>query len=329
MDAFGYYIDDCVHLFATIFVADVLLRFHKALWEYIKYKNHYLPEDRLKIILFRAYSYNVATMVVYVSIFAVAVVRAGLPPAKYFLYMPVLWLFCLARLEHSTLDYATFIRGNHGLDSASSMAANFFHGYLKQILAQYNNSTGIRERIAHYEQTHGVKFALDRLVVLLSSQLYISSKFESPYIEKAEPLPKVYINRAGVYRPYQNDVYRFTKPINNRFYYLALEGATPILTFFEALNFPLTRTKEIEIMKREILLKFCKYLRKLVFEWPETEAQIELIFYDDRKPNGEKQDIGEMLFTHFESLMLKKDMLKSNGTTENIANDKDDMAFTL
>ncbi|XP_067626743.1 stimulator of interferon genes protein homolog [Eurosta solidaginis] len=314
MDAFGDYIDINVHIMFTIYIADIIQRFFKTIVEYFKYKNHNSPENRLWTILGRAYCYNVPSRVLFFFIIVISIYRARFPPLHYLAYMPILWLYHCVNVPHSTLDYATFIRANHGLDSASSMAANYFHGYLKLTLPAYTNNPGIRERIYMYEQRHDVKFALNRLIILVPSQLFIKSKFESPYLEKAEPLPKVYLNRAGVNRPYQNDVYRFTKPINNRFYYMALEGATPILTFFETINFQPTSTKEILQMKREILLKFFKYLKKLVGDWPETEQETELIFYDDYKPNGEKQDIGEMLFNHFKSILLSKESSNSNNT---------------
>ncbi|XP_053966007.1 stimulator of interferon genes protein homolog [Anastrepha ludens] len=332
MTTFGDYINNWVYILFTIFIADVLLRFFKVLCEYFKYTNHYLPENRFWTILSYAYCYNTATMVIFLCVTAVIIIRVSFnkhvdifPPLEYLTYIPVWWLVCLAQLDHSTLDYAMFIRGSHGLDSASSMAANFFHGYLKITLPAYTNHTGIRERIDNYEQVHDVKFATDRLVILVPSKLFIQSKFDSPYLEKAEPLPQVQRNRAGVLRSYKNDVYRFTKPINNRFYYLALEGATPILTFFETLNFQLTSTKQILEMNREILLKFYKYLRKLIYMWPETEAEIDLIFYNDHKSNGEKQDVGEMLFKHFKSLILSKEMSNSNESIQTAAMDNDNM----
>ncbi|XP_011184215.2 stimulator of interferon genes protein homolog [Zeugodacus cucurbitae] len=328
MSTFGEYIDSVVYCLVTFFIADVLLRFYKALLEYFKYKNHYLPENRFWTILCRAYCYNVATIVVCFCVLLVALVRISftkhlhlIPPAIYFAYMPLWWLVASVQMGHSTLDNAMFIRGNHGLDSASSMAANFFHGYLKLTLPAYANISGIRERISDYEQTHGVHFAIHRLVILVPNKLFIKSKFDSPYLEKAEPLPKVYLNRAGVYRPYQNDVYRFRMPINNRFYYISLEGATPILTFFETLNFPLTTTKEVEEMQREILLKFYKYLKQLVNKCPDTEEEIEFIFYNESKPNGQKQDIGEMLFNHFEQLILSRQLPNTNETLRESVDD--------
>ncbi|XP_014091198.1 stimulator of interferon genes protein homolog [Bactrocera oleae] len=331
MSAFGKYIDNVVYILVTFFIADLLLRFYKALLENFKYKNHYLPENRFWTIICRAYCYNATTLVLFFCVIVVAVVRLRfteslhlIPPAICFTYMPLWWLISLVQMGHSTIDNAMFIRGNHGLDSASSMAANYFHGYLKLTLPAYTNITGIRDRINYYEQSHGVQFAIHRLVILVPSKLFIKSKFESPYLEKAEPLPPVRLNRAGVYRPYQNDVYRFRMPIKKRFYYISLEGATPILTFFETLNFPPTRTRQIEEMQREILLKFYKYLRKLIYNCPDTEEEIELIFYNDFKPNGEKHDIGEFLFNHFEQVILSRESANTTKTIQNALDDFND-----
>lgn len=86
--------------------------------------------------------------------------------------------------------------------------------------------------------------------------------------------------RAGVHRPYQNDVYKLKRPINGIYYYIALEGATPLQTFYEAMNSSDSNWKMKE-MQREILFKFFITLRKLLKN-PETAQEVELIFYDGK-----------------------------------------------
>lgn len=83
-------------------------------------------------------------------------------------------------------------------------------------------------------------------------------------------------------RPFKNDIYKFTIPINGTIYYVAMEGATPMLSFFEAMNFQQSATREVKEMKREILFKFYKHLNKLLKGWPETQDEAELIFYNGK-----------------------------------------------
>lgn len=89
-------------------------------------------------------------------------------------------------------------------------------------------------------------------------------------------------NRAGVARPFKNDVYRFNKPVNGSYYYVAMEGATPMLSFFEALNFQPSTTWQMKEMKREIMIKFCKHLKYLLNKWPETQGKAEVVLYNSK-----------------------------------------------
>lgn len=108
--------------------------------------------------------------------------------------------------------------------------------------------------------------------------LYYPSTFSSVFFIK--PLETILKNRAGVERPFKNDVYRFTTSINGTYYYVAVEGATPMLSFFESMSYQPSTTWQMKEMKREILLKFYKHLNKLLNEWPETQDEAELILYN-------------------------------------------------
>lgn len=97
-----------------------------------------------------------------------------------------------------------------------------------------------------------------------------------------------------------------------------MEGATPMLSYFDAMESSLSATWEMKEMKREIWLKFCKHLRELLDTWPETRSEVKLLIYNCKsiknenqtcnkryltahKPNGERQDVGELLFDSVQS----------------------------
>lgn len=112
---------------------------------------------------------------------------------------------------------------------------------------------------------------------LLRTFVYISTLI---WTFSIKPLETIVKNRAGVARPFKNDVYRFTKQINGTYYYVALEGATPMLSFFEAMSYQPSTTWQMKEMKREILFKFYKHLKKLIKQWPPTEDEAELVLYN-------------------------------------------------
>lgn len=89
-------------------------------------------------------------------------------------------------------------------------------------------------------------------------------------------------HRAGVERLFKNDVYRFNIPINGTYYYIAMEGATPMLSFFDALSFQPSTTWQMKEMRREILIKFFIHLNYLLNKWPETQGRAELVLYSSK-----------------------------------------------
>lgn len=63
---------------------------------------------------------------------------------------------------------------------------------------------------------------------------------------------------------------------SNYKWYVVAEGATPLLTFKEALS----HHPAIKLMQREIVLKFYKTLSELIYKNEATRGLCELIFYD-------------------------------------------------
>lgn len=82
------------------------------------------------------------------------------------------------------------------------------------------------------------------------------------------------MDRAGVNRrEYKNSMYKIK---SNYKWYVVAEGATPLLTFKEALS----HHPAIKLMQREIVLKFYKTLSELIYKNEATRGLCELIFYD-------------------------------------------------
>ncbi|KAH8279510.1 hypothetical protein KR026_011962, partial [Drosophila bipectinata] len=318
--------DVSIRVAATVFLADFLLRLFRCAVEYIRYSRYYLPEDRLWTILRRGCTYEskhvyLAMAFVIAGLSRISVTgdfRVVIPTALYLAQIPIYWLFF--DLSRSTLTYSHWIREDHGLDYAAGMASNYFHGYLKLVLPESNND-GIKHRMAVYEVRNNITFGVDRLIILIPDEMFVNKVLESPLLQKAkvichsftlnsllniqkfdmQPLETRHLNRAGVYRPFKHDVYRLTKMINGKTYYFAMEGATPMLSFFDSMQSNLSATWQMKELQREIWLKFCKHLKDLIKTWPETRNEVDLLVYNAHDGNGDLVDIGDILIAHMKN----------------------------
>ncbi|KAH8389836.1 hypothetical protein KR200_002435 [Drosophila serrata] len=299
----GDYIDTAVRIGATVFLADFLKRLYHCGVEYWRYVNYYLPEDRLWTILRRGYAYSNKSVYLIMAFLLVGFSRTSMtgdfriiiPTATFLVYMPLYWVF--SDLGHSTLTYSKWIREPHGLDYAEGMASNYFHGYIKLALPELKND-GLKHRMAVYEDKNNVTFGIDRLVILIPDEMWVKGDFDSKLLEKTTPLETRFINRAGVYRPFKHDVYKLTRKVNGMNYYFAIEGATPMLSFYDAMQSTLSATWQMRELKREIWLKFAKHLKKLISKCPETRNEVHLLVYSSHDKHGNLVDVGDMLIDH-------------------------------
>ncbi|KAL7735373.1 hypothetical protein ACLKA6_003224 [Drosophila palustris] len=310
----GEYLDLCIGISVVVFCANFVQRCFYASIEYIFYEKNYLPEDRLSTIIRRVFTYDSRAKWMVIVLLLLAFARFGstgnlknlVPNYVYFIiWMPLYWIFSYVQLSYCPLDYAHWIRDGHGLDYAAGMASSYYHGYLKLALPERNDD-GLKKRMQDYEDTHQIRFATDRLIILIPDDMFVKGVIKSDLLEKAEDLETKFINRAGVNRPFKHAVYRLKRQINGTTYYVAMEGATPMLTFFEAMNFQSSTTWQMREMKREIWLKFARHLKELLTSCPETENEVELIIYKSHKSNGECEDVGEILYAHFEARLGNK-----------------------
>ncbi|KAH8254205.1 hypothetical protein KR032_008867 [Drosophila birchii] len=299
----GDYIDNAVRIVGTVFLADFLQRLYHCAVEYWRYVNYYMPEDRMWTILRRGYTYGNKSVYLVLAFLLVGFTRTSMtgdlrsivPPAAFLVYMPLYWIF--SDLGLSTLTYSKWIREPHGLDYAEGMASNYFHGYLKLALPDVKDD-GLKHRIAVYEDKNDVTFGIDRLVILIPDEMWIKGVLDSELLEKAEPLETRFISRAGVHRPYKHDVYRLNRQVNGKNYYFAIEGATPMLSFYDAMQSNLSATWQMQELKREIWLKFAKHLKELIAKCPETRNEVHLIVYSSHDKHGNQVDVGEKLIDH-------------------------------
>lgn len=304
----GDYIDTSIRIVATVFLADLLLRLYRCVVEYGSNGRYYLPEDRLWIILRRSCTYNNRSIYLIVGFLLVAFFRISvtgnyrnvMPTTLFLFQMPLYWIWSFTDMDQSTLSYSHWIRDSHGLDYAAGMASNYFHGYLKLSLPERKDD-GLKHRLAMYEDKNNVTFGIKRLVILIPDEMFVNGVLESHLLDKAEPLETQFINRAGVYRPFKHDVYRMNKKVNGRTYYFAVEGATPMISFFDATYSNLSGTWQMQELKREIWIKFYKHLKELITTWPETRDLVELIIYNSHDSKGNLVDVGELLVAHMQN----------------------------
>ncbi|XP_022222684.2 uncharacterized protein LOC111074266 [Drosophila obscura] len=302
----GDYIDTSIRIVGTLFLADVITRLAHSVIEYFKFPRYYLPDDRLSTILRRSCTYDKRIAVTLLGFFVLGLIRlsatgngrALIPTVAYLAQMPLYWLF--TGLGRSTLSSSHWIREPHGLDYASGMASNYFHGYLNLSLPE-RNGDGLKHRMAVYEETHKITFGLDRLIILMPDEMFVKGVIDSDLLEEVTPLETVHIQRAGVNRPYKHAVYKLKREINGQFYYFAIEGATPMLSFFESMQSHISATWQMHEMKREIWLKFYRHLKGLLETWPETRNLVEPIIYNSHDDNDDLVDVGEIIIAHMEN----------------------------
>ncbi|XP_055390370.1 stimulator of interferon genes protein homolog [Condylostylus longicornis] len=219
--------------------------------------------------------------------------------------------------KSALLDAAEWIRSGSGVDYASGMASNYFNGYIRlQLPYKGDAKKGIIERCEEYEGKHGVTFAAKKLFILIPQSMHIEPAFQSKLLNRALSLETVVRHRAGVERPFKNDVYSIiaervlildedgTKIKVKQKYYIALEGATPMLSFYDSCESNVTSSDLMKKMKREILLQFYKSIKKYCLECPETQNEVDFIYYNDCEPDRSRKDIGEVVRKYLEDKVI-------------------------
>ncbi|XP_016974035.1 uncharacterized protein LOC108040883 [Drosophila rhopaloa] len=296
------YIVTSIRYVEAVFLADFLRRFYLSAVEYIRFRHNYLPEDRLRMILCRSFTYKMKSICVLlpVTFLGIGISIAGnfsavLPTSELLLIIPLNWL--LNDLGHSPLTELNWLRDSHGLDFATGMASSLFHGCLKLSLPEWQND-GLKPRMALYEARNNITFGLDRLVILSPSKSSDHNILKSDLLKEAKPLQTRIVNRAGVDRHFRLNVYKINRKVNGKIYYFVIELATPLITFSDALQSELTATRQMKQFKREIRMRFNEKLKDLIRKDPEIRNKVYLITYIPRDEEGNPVDITDLLISY-------------------------------
>lgn len=296
--------------------AEVLYRALTASYEYIVHWKHYPPNRRLlSVCTYALAKSHVRTYYMLpVLIIVLFLIQRNDDSAWEYIFksfnvisLPYIVLRILC-FTYTNVELARWIRSGSGLDYGTGMASNYFHGYLHLELPETGHQTkGLTERIQDYEDTEGVYIPIKKLFILIPQSLHTKPKIQSSSMHAVKHLETVILDRAGVKRPFKNAVYRVSGcgPERNLTWYVVLEGATPMMSFYEGLTYRLTCTGEMYDMKREITLQFYRALKKIVTNCPDTKDLVELVYYNDTTAEGDDVDVGEVVKERLQTLVSK------------------------
>lgn len=194
------------------------------------------------------------------------------------------------------------INSIQGLDYGTGLAYSYYYGYLKVILPSTGSlNKGLIEKIENTEDIHNINITVHKLFILIPSSSYIPPDLKEAsyqWMESAMDLEDEVRNRAGVKRrSYHNSVYKIypNGQRSNVPQYIVVEGATPLLTFFEVQKHSHSETNIYKKYCKEIVQKFYIKLQELIDNDPECADLCELIYYDDYDCNKTKINIAKIL----------------------------------
>lgn len=217
----------------------------------------------------------------------------------------MIFAFCLLRMI-DLADWQTKpvspLDTLRGLDYGTGMAYSYYYGYLRVILPSTGTVTkGIVEKIENFEDNHNVTFPVHKMFILIPSSGYIPPDLKemSHWMESAHELEEETRNRAGtIRRRYHNSVYKIypdglTLLASPK--YVVMEGATPLLTYYEVQKHNHPESVLYQQYKKEIIKMFYKKLREIVGSEPDTRDLCELIYYDDFDAHGAKVNVAKII----------------------------------
>lgn len=197
-----------------------------------------------------------------------------------------------------------------GLDYGTGMAYSYYYGYLRLILPSTGTTTkGIIEKIENFEDKHNIHFPVHKLFILIPASGYIPPDLKeasNKWMESAQELEEERRNRAGVIgRTYHNNAYKIypggqrsgVDPI-----YIVVEGATPLLTFYEVQKHNHAESSIYRQFKHEIITAFHTTLYNILQSELETRDLCELIYYHDYEPDGTKVNIAKIILERISNI---------------------------
>ncbi|XP_050446752.1 stimulator of interferon genes protein homolog isoform X2 [Cataglyphis hispanica] len=221
----------------------------------------------------------------------------------YFCVPLIMFSFYLLRITDLAEWERFFDLGSmKGLDYGTGMAYSFYYGYLRLILPNRGttDSKSIIEKIENFEDKHGVTFPVHKLFILISSSGYMPPNLKEvsdQWMENAHELEEEKRDRAGtIGRTYRNNAYKIYPNGRNSGaspVYVVVEGATPLLTFYEVQKHSHPESPIYKQYKNDITMMFYKKLREILQNEPNTRNMCELIYYDDYDLEGAKVNIAK------------------------------------
>jgi len=162
-------------------------------------------------------------------------------------------------------------------------------------------SKGIVEKIENFEDNHNVTFPVHRIFILIPSSGYIPPDLKDAsyqWMERAQDLEEETHNRAGIIAiKYHNSAYKIY-PDGRKLdspKYVVVEGATPLLTFYEIQRHNHPESAVYQKYKKDVIEMFYTKLREILQDEPDTRDLCELIYYDDFDSYGTKVNIAKII----------------------------------
>lgn len=215
-----------------------------------------------------------------------------------------------AHLDEIRQENTLNINSMQGLDYGSAMAYSYYYGYLRIILPSTGSlNKGLVEKLENIEDNHNIKISVHKLFILIPSSSYIPPDLKEAsyqWMEGAMNLEEEERNRAGIKRrTYHNTVYKIY-PNGQRFkttpLYVVVEGATPLLTFYEVQKYAHNETNVYKKYGKEIILKFYEKLKELISNDAECADLCELIYYNDCNNNGTKVNVAKIILSRLSQI---------------------------
>lgn len=215
--------------------------------------------------------------------------------------------YCLLRMsnladwEVGSLSDLSIMKG---LDYGTGMAYSFYYGYLQVILpsTEISSSKGIIEKIENFEDNHNITFPIHKLFILIPSSGYIPPDLKEAsyqWMECARELEEEKRNRAGnIGRTYRSNAYKIHpggRNSGNDPVYVVVEGASPLLTYYEVQKYNHPESAVYKRYKRKIIEMFYRKLQEVLRSDPKTRDLCELIYYDDYDVKGDRVNVATII----------------------------------
>ncbi|KAL5286915.1 TMEM173.2 family protein [Megaselia abdita] len=285
------YVDpEYLNLVASILLGHILYRITHIVLEYLFRRSHYNTSKNVLLQISTHFKPDILTLFMF---FPLSILFNSIN----FNQTLVIVTFTLKTINafECSYDLIKFLRKGSGVDFASGMAANFFHGFLKIVLKEDTDGNSFIKRLEDYEDGQGVNFAIQKLFVLIPRSCVLQMQFGDDWIEVAKSLETKFVNRGGLSkRAYNVGVYRFKNRMARNCdktkinFYVTAISATPLITFHEFLEF----NPHVVPYKTEVLKNFVKELKRLISLDREIKNLVEIVEFDDDR---EEAAVGQVL----------------------------------